>query len=127
MVTDVRRAFETSLDRDLGWAAEAGCDLGGLAHHGQDEVTGTGVSGDLAHRRPGQDADRVEGHIAQQLEPDVGSDVLLDWALEPTSDHRLAECGAAFRDGSVGFADRVPRALDVPDYSWRLDLGRGID
>src|SRR5262249_48641884 len=109
------------------WAAEARSDLGGLVHYGKDEVTSTGVRGDLAHGRPGQDADRVEGDVAHQLEPDVGAYVLLDWALQPSSDHRLAECGAAFRDRSMRFSDRETRTFDVPDHPWRLDLGRAID
>ena len=67
VVTDPRGALEAALDRDLRGAAQACGDLRRLVHHAEDQVAGAGVRGDLAHRRAGEDADRVERHVAHQL------------------------------------------------------------
>src|SRR4029077_21039003 len=126
VVAYLRGALEAALDRDLRRAAQAGGDLGRLPHHGQYQLTRTRVRGDLAHRRAGQDADRVERHVAEQLEPDVGAQVLLDGALQAARGHRLAERGAAAGDRAVRLSDGEPGPLDVPDHPWGLDLGRAV-
>jgi hypothetical protein len=123
---DLRGPVEAALDGDLGRAAEAGGNLRGLAHHRQDQLARARMGGDLAHGRPGEDADRVESHVAEQLEPDVSAQVPLNRALEAAGDHRRAERRAALGDAAVWLPDGEPGALDVPDDSRCLDLGRAV-
>ena len=81
----------------------------------------------LHHRRPGQRGDRIEGDVAEQLDPDVVAKLRLDRALEAARDHRLAEREAPPGDRPVRLADREARPFDVTDDAGRLELGRAVD
>jgi len=117
---------EAALDRDAHLRAHQPRHLDGLLHHRGHQRLGALVSADPGHRRPGQRAERVEGDVSHQLDPDVVTQVLLDRALETAGDHRGGELGAPGRDRAVRLADGEPSALQMPHHAGRLDHGRGI-
>src|SRR5258708_16060785 len=124
---DARRPVDAPLDIDAAAHSEALTDRLRLDHHRARHLAGTGIGADDIERGTGQRADRVEGKIAPQLEPDLVADALADRRVEPGRDHDLGEPADARAEGPVGLADRQLVAIDVLDDARCDDLGGGID
>ena len=75
----------------------------------------------------GQRADRIEGDVAPQLDPDLGADVGLHRRLEAGGDQGAAQRRDARRLGAVRLAQRQAVILDMADLARRDDLRRRID
>ena len=127
VVADPLGARETPLDGDADLAAEGLGDRQRLGHHRLDDLAGAAVQAHLPHGRAGQRADRVEGDVAEQLDPDVVAQVRLHRTLQTAGPHGLAERQAARRDATVGLADREPGAFQVPYDTRPFELGRRVD
>ena len=81
---------------------------------------------DLGHRRVGQGADRVEGGVAHQLEPDLRSDVG-HRGSEARGCHRLRELAASVALRAIRFPQRELHPLQMLDHSRLDDLGGRVE
>ena len=80
-------------------------------------------SDDLDHRRSGS-AERVEGDVLGELDPDVVAKVGLDGAFNPRQSSRRSPLQRCEISPTVRRWKAVPSAAD---HSWRLDRRRRID
>ena len=69
----------------------------------------------------------VERHVADELQPDLVSESLVDRRLQPPGGEGLRDGAAPYADRAVGLADSEPRALDMADRARLDDLGRAVD
>ncbi len=99
----------------------------GLGHHPADDSPGVRMPAHLLEGRTGEDADRVERGIAQELEPDVVADLLPHGGLEPCGGQHLAQSPDPRRFRAVRLTDHEARALDVPDHAGLDDLAGRVD
>jgi len=91
-----------------------------LLHQRPDEVP-RGRRGDDVHERSTCEcAQRVEGRIAEKLEPDLVSNPRLNWGLQPGLGQHRRDREDAFALRAVGLAEGEAIALQVLDDA-RLD------
>src|SRR5262245_50656001 len=74
----------------------------------------------------GERADRVEGHVAEQLHPDLVADARRDRAAEPGADQRLGDRLDPVRPGAARLAEADVVAFGVLDDAWLGDGGREV-
>ena len=89
-------------------------DLLGLAHHVGGQLARQRELADVHQRRVGQAADRVEGQVAPELEPDLGADVVQHRRLEAGAVKHCGDALHALAVAAVELAHRKAVALDVP-------------
>ena len=86
-----------------------------------------GELADVDERRVRERADRIEGEVAPELEPDLGADAGEHGRLEPGAHERFGESHDARRLRAVGLAEREAVALDVAHDAGRRQLARRVD
>src|SRR6185437_15719027 len=100
---------------------------GALLHDGAGEGRRRLRGAEAAERRPRHGRERVEGGVADQLQPDLGAQVVLDGALEAAADERFRDRPAGVGALPARRPDGEPRPLEVADDAGRDDLGRAVD
>src|SRR5438132_1706400 len=68
-------------------------------------------------------ADRIECHVAEQLDPNLLTDVRGDRAPEACADERFRDGSGSVRSTAVRLADADSMALGMPDDAWLDDVG----
>ena len=86
-----------------------------------------GIADHLVERRAGQRADRVEGHVAPQLDPQLVADARPHRRLEAGLDQQLGKLRRAFAAAAVRLAQREAVAVGVVDDAGLDDVGSRID
>jgi hypothetical protein len=99
----------------------------GLGHHAAASCASGGYWQMPASVPAGKRADRIEGHVAPQLEPDLGANILQHRRLQSAADEALRHAPDPLALGAVRLADRKAIAFDVLDDARPDQLGRRID
>jgi hypothetical protein len=124
---DPLRARDPALQRYAELGAELLADRLRLGHHRGCQRAARGEPADTRQRGVGQGADRVEGEVAPELEPDLGANVVQDRSLETSLLEQLGEPLHARGLRPIELAHREPVALDVADHPRRDQLGCRVD
>ena len=106
VLADFRRAFDALFQRHAKGDAELFGDRLRLAHHVGGKLARRRLLADVDQRRVGERADRIEAHVAPQLEPDFRADVVEHRRFQPRADERLRHALDALAFGAVQLADR---------------------
>src|SRR5262249_58207444 len=85
------------------------------------------VLAEPAQGRAGQGADWIEGDVAPELDPDLGSDVGLDRSPEAGGDESTAQGFHASRTAAIGLAEHEAVTGDMPDHAGLGHLGCRIN
>ena len=86
-----------------------------------------GIADHLVERRTGQRTDRIEGHVAPELDPQLVADARPHRRLEAGLDEQLRKLRRAFAAAAVRLAQREAVAVGVVDDARFDDVGRRID
>ena len=127
VVANLDSRFEAAVHGNAEARPESRGDVGALLHDRAEHRHHLGQRTELAEGGAGQRADRIEGRVTDQLEPDLIPETALDRAFEAAGDERLRDVVAALAHDAVGLADREPGSLDMPDHAGCDDLGRAVD
>src|SRR5262245_7414044 len=84
------------------------------------------MTGELLERRAGQRADRVEGDIAEQLDPDLVAKARRNRTAKPGSNQRFDDSAQPVGLRAVGFAEADLVAFGMPDHARLHDVGREV-
>src|SRR5262249_61523372 len=106
--------------------SELAAHQGAFLHDAPHELDGLIDEGELAERRSGEGRERVEGDVADQLEPELAADLLLDRSFQAAGLEGLGDFGAAVARPTARLADREARPLDVADDSGLDELRRRV-
>ena len=87
----------------------------------------SGIADHLGKRGAGQRADRIEGDVAQKLDPDFVADARGERAAEAGFDQRFGDGAAALGARTIGLAERDAVAFVVADHAGLDDVGGEID
>src|SRR5439155_351629 len=117
----------TALERDRELDAEPRGDGGALVEDPPQELDHLGLRPELAEGGAGERGDRIERGVADELQPDLVAQPLLDRRLQAAAHELGRDLAAAVADRAVRLAEREPRSLDVADDARRGDLGRAVD
>src|SRR5436853_971893 len=127
MVSYSKAGLETPVQRDWKRDVDPLRDLGDLAKRLSKHLAHGFVGAELSKSCARDSGHGVEGCVAEQLQPDLVTQLALDRRLEAT---RLEDCGnlaTAIAVASVRLAEREPRSFDVPNHAGPDDLGRAVD
>ena len=86
-----------------------------------------GSAADLRQGRARQGAERVEGDVAPELDPDLAADAAAQRRAQAGVDQRLRQRRDALGAGAVRLAQAEAVVIDVADHARRFDLAGGID
>ena len=98
-----------------------------LLHYVSDQQTNFRIAHHLNQRGTRQRANRIEGSVAQNLDPNLVADTSGERAAQARGEQRLRNSAAAIGALSIRFAERNSAALDVLNHSRRRNLGRKVD
>ncbi len=96
-------------------------------HHRARHGPAAGVGGDHVQRGRGQRADRVERHVAPQLDPQLVADARPHRRFQAGGDHQGGQRVGAGRARAVRLAQAEAVAIAVVDHAGRVDGGGRID
>ncbi len=121
------RAPNPAVDADRHLDPEPPCHLVHLGHRRPDHLGRQRRFGQIAEGRASQGAHRIEDGVAQQLHPELVSDLCLYRRLEARVGERGGEPEAALALASVRLAQGEPIALHVPDDARGDEIRGRID
>ena len=96
-------------------------------HRGNADRAQLGLRGDPIQPRIGQRRDRIEAHIAPELQPDVPADAFAHRRFKAGGYHRRREGRHAFRPAAVRLAQREAVEMVMLDNARTHGLAGGID
>ncbi len=126
MVPYLFRARNPLLQRHAKGDPELVCDVLCLGHHRGRELAARRVLTDAGECRACEGTDRVECHVAPELQPDLGADVIEHRRFQAGPGQRVSHTLHPLAGGSIRLAYRKPIALDMLDDTVRDELGRRI-
>src|SRR5579862_2338755 len=127
MRTDALGAGDAPLERDSKGDAELVRHRFSLAHHVGRKLARERKLTNIHQRCMGERADRIEGHVAPELEPDLAANVGGDGGLEARSSQRFCKHLHATGFGAIRLAERESIALDDLNHSGGDQIRGGED
>ena len=98
-----------------------------LGHHRARQLAGRRKLADPGQRRTRQCTDRIEGHVAPELQPHLGADVGENGRLQAAADEAFRHALDALALSAVRIPDREAVALDLFDHPRAKQLGGRIN
>src|SRR5262249_37274581 len=98
-----------------------------LSHHGSRQRAGLWILTNTGERGARQGTDRVECHVAPELQPDLSAYILQHRRFQTRAREGISDPLHALGCASIGLTDGKPIPLDVLDDAVRYELGRRID
>ena len=126
VAADARGTPQPAIDGYRDIDADPARDLDNLFHCRANHRRSDSRFSNILQACAGQRTHRVENSVAEELDPEVLSNIALHRRLEAGRHQCLSERLDPWRGDAIEFAEREPVALDVPlDGGIDLDLGPG--
>ena len=127
MAADARGTPQPAIDGYRDIDADPARDLDNLFHCRANHRRSDSRFSNILQACAGQRTHRVENSVAEELDPEVLSNIALHRRLEAGRHQCLSERLDPWRGDAIEFAEREPVALDVPDQTGSIERCGRID